>query len=200
MIVNPWLYFFLSLFSVPNSQLCENRSEVCTKEYNPVCAAQSCPPYMYCVNTYSNPCQACNNKDVIAYRSGSCDTPGGPHQAFPKNENQYEKAPICSFYEMSDYGAGVQDLEDNADVKRIPMFFYIKGECKDIDKTVCTEDKRKKTCPEIYQPVCAYSLTKKGYPTKISRKTKENSCDACRDRSVDFYINGACDKSSIIPE
>ena len=201
MIVDPWLYFFLSLFSVPNSQLCEDPTQVCTTEYNPVCAAFPCPPYMYCVANYNNPCLACSNNDVIGYRPGTCDTPGGPHQTFPRNENKYENAPICSFYEISDYGAGAQDMKDNADVKHIPMLFYIKGQCKDKDKTVCKADDRNKVCAEIYQPVCAYTFnTKKRYPAQITRQTKGNSCEACNDPSVDFYVNGACGEASSIFE
>ena len=201
MIVNPWLYFFVSLFSIPNSQLCENRPETCTQESDPVCAAVPCPPYMYCVKDYNNPCLACQNTEVIGYRPGTCDTPGGPHQAFPKNVNKYENAPICSFYEIADYGAGAQDMKDNADVKHIPMLFYIKGECKDKDKTVCQKGDRDQVCDGIEKPVCAYSFNTKPYPGKITkRQTKGNSCEACKDTSVDFYVNGACKDSNVIAE
>ena len=48
---------------------------------------------------------------------------------------------------------------------------------------VCSAGSRgSQVCFELYQPVCGYPNT----------KTYSNSCFACIDNSVQYYINGQC--------
>lgn len=44
----------------------DERPEFCTKEYNPVCAQNG--------ETYSNPCVACSDSNVIGYNFGECES------------------------------------------------------------------------------------------------------------------------------
>jgi hypothetical protein len=54
----------------PQGQVCPaSRPEVCTMEYLPVCAEL----FDGSVETYSNACTACADKDVNAYREGACE-------------------------------------------------------------------------------------------------------------------------------
>ncbi len=203
MILDPWLYFFMALFSVPGSHLCQQRSSVCTEEYNPVCATFPCYGFDYCTKTYANPCIACQDTKVIAYRPGDCRIPGGPHQNFPGNVNDFDDSPICSFYLVDDRGVFTEDYEDNSEADNIPMFFYIPGKCKNIDRTVCTASDRNEVCTAENKPVCAYDYDTNGgkkFPAKISFSTKSNACQACNDRSVDFYVKGACKTTPAPPK
>jgi len=58
----------------------EPRSEICTREYRPVCATRDtgvrcvttpCPATE--IKTYSNACTACSDPKVLGYRVGSCE-------------------------------------------------------------------------------------------------------------------------------
>ncbi len=50
-------------------------------------------------------------------------------------------------------------------------------------KVYCTEEQRKaEACIEIYQPVCGYPLN----------ETFSNSCFACVDEQIEYYIQGGC--------
>jgi hypothetical protein len=46
----------------------EQRPEICTQDYKPVCAKQKDGTH----KTYSNGCTACSDQNVIDYRNGSC--------------------------------------------------------------------------------------------------------------------------------
>ncbi|MDO8481197.1 MAG: hypothetical protein Q7S65_05300 [Nanoarchaeota archaeon] len=54
----------------------QRNAEICTLEYRPVCgwndpAKIQCIRYP-CAQTYSNPCSACQNENVISYTEGEC--------------------------------------------------------------------------------------------------------------------------------
>jgi len=51
----------------------------------------------------------------------------------------------------------------------------------EVTKTYC-KNPRPKICPMVYSPVC-------GKPTN---KIYTNSCVACRDANVEYYIKSAC--------
>jgi len=192
----------MALFSVPGSEKCETRPDICTEEYNPVCATYPCYGDEYCTKTYSNGCFACGDKKVIAYRPGDCSSPGGPHQNNPGNKNDFVDEPICKFFLADDYGVRFETLENNAHVEHMPMYCYIPGKCKNKDDNVCTAADRKKSCSSKSEPVCAYNyFTNNGkkYPAEITSKTMKNSCLACKDTSIDFWVKGACDGASNPP-
>jgi hypothetical protein len=52
----------------------------CTREYNPVCGwfdeSVQCVTYP-CAATYSNPCIACSDENVIGWTAGECETQSG---------------------------------------------------------------------------------------------------------------------------
>lgn len=47
----------------------EPRPEICTMDYQPVCASLASGSY----KTYSNGCSACSDLSVISYRDGMCE-------------------------------------------------------------------------------------------------------------------------------
>jgi len=201
MILDPWLYFFWALFSVPGSQICENRPSVVPDQYDPVCGATPCYVFGYCTKTYNNSAEACHDTNVVAYRPGECSTGGGPHQNYRGNQNVVVNEPICYFYLINDKGYEAGDLKDNSFTNRIPMFFYVPGQCKDIDNTMCKAGDRGKECDDTESPVCAYSYVnsenrERVYPAKISKQTMNSACIACSDPHITFYINGPCDDES----
>ncbi len=201
MISDIWLYFFWALFSVPGSQICENRPEIVTKEHNPVCGVVPCYVFGYCAQTYNNPSEACHDNNVIAYRPGDCSTGAGPHQNYRGNKNAIVNEPICYFYLIDDLGYKARDMEDNSLTGQIPMFFYVPGKCKDIDNTMCKAEERGKDCENTEKPVCGYSYVasenrQRVYPARISKQTMNNACIACSDPNITFYVKGACDENS----
>lgn len=198
MITDVWLYFFVALFSVPGSEICEDHSQICPEIYNPVCGSYPCYADEYCTKTYPNSCFACSDKKVIAYRPGDCASPGGPHQTNPGNTNDFVDEPICKFFLVDDRGVRTEDLENNENVDHMPIFFYIPGKCKNMNDHVCQESDREKICSTTSDQVCAYNyFTNNGkiYPAKVSSVTKENACLACKDPSISFYVEGACEGS-----
>ena len=51
------------------------------------------------------------------------------------------------------------------------------------DHRYCTTDSRNAdVCAQVYAPVCGYPET----------QTYSNSCFACMDASVEYYVNGEC--------
>jgi len=55
------------------------------------------------------------------------------------------------------------------------------------EREFCTEESRDiEACIEIYQPVCGYDINQ----NKI--QTFSNSCFACIDENVKYYIEGEC--------
>lgn len=44
------------------------RPQICTMDYNPVCAQLDAGPR----RTFSNGCQACSNQEVVGYFAGEC--------------------------------------------------------------------------------------------------------------------------------
>lgn len=59
------------------AQCPEQRSQICTREYRPVCAdvAVQCitAPCPSVSQTYANGCEACSKTNVMGYVSGQCD-------------------------------------------------------------------------------------------------------------------------------
>jgi len=202
MVSEFWVYFFMALFSVPGSEKCETRPEICPDVYDPVCGVYPCYGDEYCTKTFSNGCYACGDEDVIAYRPGDCASPGGPHQNNPGNVNDFVDEPICKFFLVDDGGIRTEDLKNNRDVEHFPLFFYIPGKCEDMDKTVCPDSDRERLCSSRYDPVCGYYYnTNEGriYPVDIGGITRQNACVACNDVNVGFYVKGPCEGSSPPP-
>ena len=64
------------------------------------------------------------------------------------------------------------------------IIFLLGDKISEDNKNYCTEDSRNYDfCAEFYEPVCGYPL----------QKTYSNSCFACLDMGIEFYINGECE-------
>ncbi len=77
---------------------------------------------------------------------------------------------------------------------REPFFDKCGCGCKlTTEKNFCTEQQRKaEVCPVIYQPVCGYFNTEKVNCIKSCFQTFPNSCLACADENVEYWILGEC--------
>ena len=68
--------------------------------------------------------------------------------------------------------------------------------CPDVEenRVYCTEEqKQADACIEIYQPVCGYSDPEKIQCIKFPcASTSPNSCVACSDESVKYWVDGIC--------
>lgn len=54
---------------------------------------------------------------------------------------------------------------------------------QNLTKVYCdSESRNAQVCSQVYAPVCGYPIL----------KTFSNSCFACMDASVNYYINGEC--------
>ena len=53
---------------IVDNKCTEQRPEVCTREYDPVCGYKSDGTS----KTYSNGCSACTEKEIIGYNYGEC--------------------------------------------------------------------------------------------------------------------------------
>jgi len=59
---------------------------------------------------------------------------------------------------------------------------------KESEITYCEpEDREKDVCMQLYEPVCGFKYDK-------SKETFSNSCFACSNTQVNFYIPGECKK------
>jgi len=120
-----------------------NRPEVCTADYNPVCARLSNCVGRDCWSTAGNACSACANENIVFYVPGEC----------------------ADF--ASNYTLGNQT------------------------RTKCDPSNRPDVCTLEYNPVCAHIIGCYIDDPDCSR-TEGNSCTACSQEDVDFYIEGEC--------
>ena len=161
---------------VPEEEKCEEWSQVCTKEYVPVCGVNGM--------TYGNLCVAQSYCVEVAYE-GEC------------NENKTQMANPASVYCIEQGGTleiikdenggeiGMCSLPNGIVCEEWSLF---RGECEvSEEKVFCTEEQRKvEVCIMLYAPVCGYDENDEII------KTYSNSCFACGNEEVIYYINGEC--------
>lgn len=144
---------------------------LCIKDYIPVCGyyGNSCKED-YCKKTFDNQCLACSDLEITHYTEGEC---------------QYCSETI----ELPNQGQK-EDKENNAAIIA----------SKQNDSNTCfPKINKKKDEPEfcflIYAPVCGIS---KDCMKDISKCTTfSNSCFACLEDGILFYLEGICDPSII---
>jgi hypothetical protein len=169
------------------------RAEVCYELYDPVCGNNA--------RTYSNNCFACKDLNVTNYTKGECSQQpaqqaGGatsaPMISVCENASRNVQActadynPVCGSNGKT-YGNGCAACKDKA------VDTYAPGECASGKKQAvdCTEP-RPDVCTKEYNPVC-------GQKNDSTSATYGNKCEACSDRNVTSYVQGACTQSGVPP-
>ena len=76
------------------------------------------------------------------------------------------------------------------------IYFQIKDgkyDISDEDKVYCTLESRiGDACITLYEPVCGYFNQEIKCVSSPCAQTYSNSCFACLDEKVEFYVNGEC--------
>ena len=190
----------LALSKEPKTYKCDLRNRPKPEECidQPVSATcgyytKNCP-FEICGSQTYNGCAACSDPNVLYYTKEDCKPEELVQicnkdicQGLPDEEKKvYE--PVCGI--RKDYRNKVQTQTfDNyckaCQNSKYP--WYQAGVCKD-DRKYC-DARRPTVCNAQYKPVCAH-FTLSDFGSVYT--TASNSCEACSDRSVDYYTDGEC--------
>jgi hypothetical protein len=169
-------------------------------DYKPVCGyyTKNCP-FKVCGKTLSSECYACADPTITYYQAGECK-PEVQVNACPPDAcdpvkdpgNAYNKDyfdPVCGIkkkcYAYQDCDKTFKNVCGACTHGSYP--YYQNGPCES-EKKHCGK-KRPYYCPYIKDFVCA-SFTDKNQVSHYV--TVNNGCNACKDKSVDYYLKGYC--------
>lgn len=111
------------------------------------------------------------------------------------------KDPVCAVYYGTDCNDPSGFCKKTVNSRCMTCFDnsvigYIPGKCDDLDFTRCKDQSNVRCNPTTEDPVCAF-LTEEGCESHLFPKTVINSCVACSDDGVFFYIQGECPKDPV---
>jgi len=145
------------------------KGEFCPAIYQPVCGYR---PDSVCTNssceymTYSSPCDACHDPQVVSFSKGECSNPLSQDT---QDTNTSEESP-----------RSLLQSESAVEVK--------------VQITKCSAESRNGgVCPAIEDPVCGYIPDFICVGLNCHYVTYSNSCEACHDIDVVGYIKGECE-------
>ena len=179
-----------------------NRPEVCTLEFAPVCGYIHNCEGGACTSTFSNDCAACADPTVDGYVNGTCEdvkTTCDPN----------DRPEICIIYWTPTCAVegdcqGPHCFENVADgcmaCRMQGVVYWLPGSCPEYDQRLresCNSELKPKICPEDWNPVCAHHVNCVG---NYCWRTAGNACSVCMDENIDFYIPGECLEIGIINE
>ena len=172
-----------------------NRPEVCTLEYAPVCGYIHECEGGACTATFGNGCEACSLDYVEGYVNGTCEdaqTACNPDNR-PQECAEYYTA-TCAVAGNCQGNNCWKDVANDCFACRLEdVAYWLPGLCpkaeNNEERVSCYVAPRPEVCTADYDPVCAHTEDCFG---DLCWRTTGNACEACVDRSVDFYVPGEC--------
>jgi len=171
-----------------------NRPEVCTLEYAPVCGyINNCQGGESCTSTFGNGCGACGNANVAGYVNGACEDV----QTVCDPDNRPEICTLIYTATCAVVSGGCQgsDCFINTSSPCVAcatdgVAYSLPGACPVPGRTYCDANNRPEVCTEEYNPVCAHRTNNcRGRGCYV---TAGNACSACGDAFVDYWTPGEC--------
>lgn len=171
-----------------------NRPEVCTQQYDPVCAyLQGCPGGI-CTRTFGNACTACGNPTVLSHIPGSCEDQRS--LCDPNNRPRIctlQYTPICAIASDCTGNNCYQNAGNECSACGVEgADYYLRGNCpqNSIEPTgTCDPSNRPEICTQQYDPVCGLRSNCIG---ESCRRTFGNACTACSNETIISYVSGEC--------
>ena len=180
--------------------------QVCTLEYDPVCAHIRDCEGDSCFETAGNVCAACKDDKYDYFVSGECFGER-PEESENEEESGTDEIlcelvdvpqvcpliydPVCahlrdcegdSCYETVGNGCQACSSEGKYDS-------YVPGECPN-DRLYCELLDVAEVCPQVYDPVCAHLRDCEG---DSCFETVGNGCAACKSEGqYDYFVSGEC--------
>ena len=187
-IVNPYTQYTLCDAKI--------RPQMCTADYQPVCAYIKDCIGGSCTKTMSNACSACSDKSVQAYFNGACkkiETKCVHSKALTMCPALY--SPVCALALNCQGPDCTRTASNSCSVCNIDgVDRYLPGQCppkpEDSDKIAyCDSSSRPQICTLIYKPVCGVKTNCFG---SNCRKPFSNACRACSSSQISYYVDGDC--------
>jgi len=153
----------------------ERTITACVEIYQPVLGFSSDGSSRF----FANGCAACRDKDIESFTPLQvCD----PQTRFVTLCNKNIER-TCGV--NNDMNYGIYSNPCMACMNGKVEFFFV-GDCPQLKGTKCSpEDKKRRDCKRIYNPVCGYKQNK-------MLTTFANACEACVDPEVETYVEGEC--------
>jgi hypothetical protein len=171
-----------------------NRPEVCTLQYAPVCGYIHNCEGGACTSTFGNDCSACADSTVDGWVDGACEdvrTTCDPN-------NQPEACPLiftatCAVAGNCQGPHCFQDTSNSCVACSLEGVAYsLPGACPESDQGLrqnCDDNNRPNICTADWTPVCAHLAN---CVRNSCWSTAGNACSACADVNIDFYVPGEC--------
>jgi len=172
-----------------------NRPEVCTLEYAPVCGYIHECEGGSCTSTFGNDCTACANSNVDGYVNGACEDV--QTTCDPDNRPEVCTAiytATCAVAANCEGSHCFQDTSSSCVACSMEGVAYsLPGVCPgdndNSDREYCDPNNRPEVCTLEYNPVCAHTSNCVG---EDCWSTAGNSCSACANENVDYWYPGEC--------